>query len=168
MKFIKVTTENQVSTIELPATDYKTIAESIGAEMIEIVRIRNKAMSADDMVMVADEEGLFKPENRCNPVGSVLYGTMEHGNPIVGDILLAKLDRSNHEGDFEDIPAEEAERIVTAMQGAIIALLASGIAGELRRRYDKSQPKPPVVLTYSNAEELMSRLKELHDAGGMS
>lgn len=158
MKFIKVTTENQVSTIELPATDYKTIAESIGADMIEIVRIRNEAMSADNviMIMVADEEGLFKPGNRCNPVGSVLYGTMEHGNPIVGDILLARLDRSNHEGDFEDITDEDAEKIVTAMQGAIIALIASGIADELRRRYDKSRPKPPVVLTFDSAEEFMS------------
>lgn len=156
MKFIKVTTENQVNTIELPTIDYKTMAESIGAEMIEIVRIRNEAMNADNMIMVADEEGLFKPGNRCNPVGSVLYGTMEHGHPIVGDILLARLDRSSGNGDF------------AAMQGAIIALVASGIADELHRRFDKSQPKPPVVLTFDSAEEFMSRLKELHNPGGMA
>ncbi len=168
MNFIKCTTDCKLSIIDIPNNDFKAIADSIGADLFQLVRVHSKTLQEEDMVMIVDEESLLKTENRCNPVGSVLYGTLEHGHPIVGDVLFARIDRESPERDFADIPTADAERIITAMHGAINALIDSGIADELRRRYDKSLPKPPVVLTFDSAEEIMGRLKELHNPGGMA
>ena len=146
MNFIKCTTDCQMSIINLPDNDFKAIADSIGADLFELVRVYSKALQEEDMVMIVDEEGLLKTENRCNPVGSVLYGTLEHEHPIVGDILFARIDKESPERDFADIPTADAERIITAMQGAINALTQSGIAHLLRRRYDNTKPEAPIIM----------------------
>jgi len=40
-------------------------------------------------IMIVDEEGRLK--NRpMNAIGSLLYGTLQHGQPIVGDIILVE------------------------------------------------------------------------------
>lgn len=70
---------------------------------IEIVRFRNRpdlffeaanktVRITDSTLMVVDEEGRLK-NKPLNPVGCVLYGTQEHGEPIVGDIVLAEYPR---------------------------------------------------------------------------
>lgn len=143
MNFIKCTTDCQMSIISLPDNDFKAIADSIGADIFQLVRVHSKTLQEEDMVMIVDEEGLLKTKNRCNPVGSVLYGTHEHGHPIVGDVLFARIDRESPERDFADIPPADAERIVAAMQVAINALIDSGLADQLRAKYDNAKPEPP-------------------------
>lgn len=164
MNFIKCTTDCQMSIISLPDNDFKAIADSIGADLFELVRVYSKALQEEDMVMIVDEEGLLKTKNRCNPVGSVLYGTLEHEHPIVGDILFARIDRESPERDFADIPTADAERIITAMQGAINALIDSGLADQLRKKYDNSKPEPPTVMAFDNFEEFMAAALKAHGA----
>lgn len=40
-----------------------------------------------DLVLVVDEEGLLKGRP-LNPMGCALYGTLIHGHPIVGPVLV--------------------------------------------------------------------------------
>lgn len=40
--------------------------------------------------LVVDDEGLFKEEPAVNMPASLLYGFLEHGQPIVGNALLCK------------------------------------------------------------------------------
>ena len=58
---------------------------------------RNSAHYADagslrrrKLIMIVDESGRLKnlPENM---LGCVLYGTYNHGNPIVGDLIFARI-----------------------------------------------------------------------------
>lgn len=156
MNFIKCTTDCKLSIIDIPDNDFKAIADSIGADLFQLVRVHSKTLQEEDMIMVVDEEGLLKTGNKCNPVGSILYGTMEHDHPIVGDILFARIDRESPERDFADIPPEDAERIIAAMQVAINALIDSGLADQLRTKYDNAKPEPPKVMSFDSFEEYMN------------
>jgi hypothetical protein len=156
MNFIKCTTDCKLSIIDIPDNDFKAIADSIGADLFQLVRVHSKTLQEEDMIMVVDEEGLIKTGNKCNPVGSILYGTLEHDHPIVGDILFARIDRESPERDFADIPTADAERIITAMQGAINALIDSGLADRMRKKYENSKPEPPKVMSFDSFEEYMN------------
>ena len=82
---LKLGTNGNVTRIPFPKNhDFKWYSEQIGCEWIEIVRPRGY-----DYVLIVDEEGLLK-NNKINPIASVMYGFFEHGQPIVGDVLLMK------------------------------------------------------------------------------
>ena len=40
--------------------------------------------------LVVDDEGLFKKKPIANAIGSFLYGYLEHGQPLVGNVLVVK------------------------------------------------------------------------------
>ena len=96
-KMVLVTTNCEVSVIDYPVDkpdDYmaelRGFYNAISCDCIEIVNARylNPILNEDThLVMVVDEEGLMNIK-RLNIVGSLFYGTHEHGNPIVGDILI--------------------------------------------------------------------------------
>lgn len=71
-------TETQVA---MPAT-YEEAQKLLGG-YVERVRPRY----GSGKLFLCDEEGLLKGL-ALNTVGSALYGTFEHGQPIVGPILL--------------------------------------------------------------------------------
>ena len=62
------------------------MAKEIGCDWIEIVRPKNLARG---YVMIVDEEGLLRGKI-INVAGSHLYGTVEHGSPVVGDIMIVR------------------------------------------------------------------------------
>ena len=98
-KMILVTTKNEVSVLDYPVEkpdDYmaelRGFYKAISCDCIEIVRPRYTQRFLDDckgLVMVVDEEGLVN-RKQTNIVGSLLYGTPEHGAPIAGDILITE------------------------------------------------------------------------------
>lgn len=92
MKTVKVTTDNVVSIIDVDFDNYKDIQRAIGGGHFETVHsTRMQAVFEDEsLIMIVDESGLLKqlPENM---LGSVLYGTARHGNPIVGDLIFARI-----------------------------------------------------------------------------
>lgn len=68
------------------ATYLKDLQAAIGG-YIEIVKPRGVLDDGRPLVMVVDEEGLVK--NRpLNPMGCALYGTVVHGQPIAGPIVV--------------------------------------------------------------------------------
>ena len=91
MKTVKVTTKNVVSIIDVDFDNYKDIQRAIGGHFETVRTERMRAVFGDgDMIMIVDESGQLKrlPENM---LGCVLYGTYEHGHPIVGDLIFARI-----------------------------------------------------------------------------
>lgn len=146
MKFIKVTTDGEAAVINLKTGHFTELAAAIGARLIDIVPIYQDQMQIEDYAMVVDDEGLFNNGNQCNPVASVLYGVMEHGQPIVGDILFAK--NSNGPDDFQDIPEREAANIKDALALMIEVMKRGGVFKRLRTKYDCSEAQPPEILVF--------------------
>ena len=62
--------------------------------------------------MVVDEEGLLTERPTLNYIGSYLYGTQVHEQPIVGNVLILP----EVEGDFQFMPMEQAERVAGMME----------------------------------------------------
>lgn len=61
-------------------------------------------------MFVCNEEGLLL-NLPINLVGSLLYGTQEHGNPIVGNIAIAQRGWRDGEPDIVGIPDGIIENI---------------------------------------------------------
>lgn len=69
----------------LETADYETIGKAVGG-YIEVVHPKGLP---DPYCMIVNEEGLLQ-NLPWNLFGSFLYGTIYHGNPIVGDIVILK------------------------------------------------------------------------------
>lgn len=90
MKTIKVTTDNKVSLVDVNFDDYKDIQRVIGGHFESVCTERIRSYFGTGIIMIVDEEGRLKglPDN---PLGCYFYGTSFHGEPIVGDFILAKV-----------------------------------------------------------------------------
>lgn len=93
MRCIVVTTENEVLYKELPDPLIDSFREIVGGE-VELVRPRGVPSY---FRMLVNEDGLAM-KLPFNLVGSYVYGTAEHGAPIVGDIVFVGFD--SYEGEF--------------------------------------------------------------------
>lgn len=99
MKTIKVTTDNKISIADVDFDDFRDTQRAIGGHF-ETVHTQIMAdYFTGPILMLVDEEGLMKGLP-VNDLGCCLYGTYQHGNPIVGDIVFAV-------GQGEDITAPE-------------------------------------------------------------
>ena len=90
MKTIKVTTDNKVSYVDVNFDDYRDIRRVIGGRIESVRTPRIAHFFGEDAVMIVDEERLIK-DLPMNQLGCFFYGTMFHGHPIVGDLILAKV-----------------------------------------------------------------------------
>lgn len=86
--------------------------EMIGTDIVEIVRPQ---YLPDPYVMVVDEEGLLRDTPVMNPVGSLLYGTYEHGQPIVGNIVFMFEKFGSDGPDLFWMTEEEARAFATGI-----------------------------------------------------
>lgn len=66
--------------------------EKIECDCIDIVHAYGVKDSAllKGLCLVVDDEALCKDEVVINPIGSLLYGYLEHGQPIAGNVLVCK------------------------------------------------------------------------------
>ncbi|MDL2287590.1 DUF3846 domain-containing protein [Eubacteriales bacterium OttesenSCG-928-G02] len=96
--YLKITAETQkLETIGTPVT-LKVLQQGVGG-WIEIVRPK---WMPNGLLMIVDEEGMLKNSTR-NLFASFLYGTQDHGHPIVGDVCFVS-ERWGDEGpDISDI-----------------------------------------------------------------
>lgn len=85
MRALKITTNCEVQEIELQEPLHLSIRESLGG-WLEIVRPGTVPFP---LVIIVDEEGLLK-NLPLNPVGSYMYQTWRHRQPIVGDIIVMR------------------------------------------------------------------------------
>ena len=87
MKAIKLFANGTVQTIDIPPLAMSDWYEKqIGCDIIEYVHPRNYP----DWTLLIDGNGLLKDNLTLNVLASVMYGTHEHGSPIVGNVLLVK------------------------------------------------------------------------------
>lgn len=104
MKLIKITIDNEISVHEFPKGNYSEQNEALSnligpkCRLVEHVMPNRlyKVLGGSNKVenievncvsMLVDEEGLYHDLD-MNYVGSFLYETDKHGNPIVGNILI--------------------------------------------------------------------------------
>ena len=67
--------------------------EKINCECVDIVPaygIAKEFPALQGICLVVDDEGLCKDEIVFNPIGSLLYGYLDHGQPLAGDVLVCK------------------------------------------------------------------------------
>lgn len=90
-KTVKVTTDNKISLIDVDFGNFKSIQQAIGGHF-ETVRTQLMVDYFDDisMIMLVDEDGLIKGLP-VNSLGCALYSTPQHGHPIVGDLIFARI-----------------------------------------------------------------------------
>ena len=84
----------------------------IGCDMIEMVRPKGLDRP---FLLVIDEEGLLKDEPVVNFIGSYLYRTQEHGNPIVGEVLIMQDIDTNSGPDIGFLTEDQAWAIAGKM-----------------------------------------------------
>lgn len=95
MKGIVITTKCEMRVQEFSEPTYKSIGEVVGGwlEIVRPVRLKRP------YCMVVNEEGMLR-NLPMNTFGSFLYGTDNHGSPILGDIVLLK-EGINSDGDLD-------------------------------------------------------------------
>lgn len=89
IKTVKMTTDDTISILELPAWNLEEWEKAIGADCTEIVKTQLMLdLFGEMVVMIVDESGLCKNLHQ-NRVASFLYGC---GCPIAGDVIFGLLD----------------------------------------------------------------------------
>ena len=85
MKGIVITTKYEMRVQEFSEPAYKSIGKVVGGwiEIVHPVRLKRP------YCMVVNEEGVLR-NLPMNVIGSFLYGAYNHGNLILGDIVLLK------------------------------------------------------------------------------
>lgn len=91
MKTVKVTTDNKISMVDVDFSDFRSIQEAIGGHF-ETVHTQLMADYFKDpsLIILVDEEGVIKGLP-VNLLGCALYGTQQHGCPIVGNLMFARI-----------------------------------------------------------------------------
>lgn len=88
MKAVVVTPKGEVYRVHLGKPLYRSAGAILGGHF-EVVRPRNLK---HPYCMLVNESGILE-QLPINPVGSYLYGTHDHGHPIVGKIIIIKEER---------------------------------------------------------------------------
>ena len=106
MKGIVVTTDLEIRIEEFSDPLYKTVGSAVGGyiEHVKPARLRHP------YCMIVNEEGRL-PDLPLNYVGSYFYGTDQHGEPIVGNIVIMKDGYRGGEPDIVGLSDVEAEQI---------------------------------------------------------
>ncbi len=106
MKGIVVTTDLEIRIEEFSDPLYKTVGSAVGGyiEHVKPARLRHP------YCMIVNEEGRLL-DLPLNYVGSYFYGTDQHGEPIVGNIVIMKDGYRGGEPDIVGLNDIEAEQI---------------------------------------------------------
>lgn len=118
MKGLAISTDNKAQFKDFGDPIYK----SAGAEVGGLIEIVHPKYLPEEFCMVVNEEGLLQ-KLPLNLLGSVLYGTLEHGHPIVGNIVIFREGFINEEYDFVDMTESDQcvlESLVDSIKNFII------------------------------------------------
>jgi len=100
-------TDGTVTDMALPEErDFRWYAEQIGTDIIQTVYARGLK---EPYFFLCDEEGRLKDNPTINFLGSWLYETQDHGEPIVGDIMIVKQEMTDEGPDIGGMSESEAE-----------------------------------------------------------
>ncbi len=106
MKGIVVTTDLEIRIEEFSDPLYKTVGSAVGGyiEHVKPARLRHP------YCMIVNEEGRLL-DLPLNHIGSFFYGTDQHGEPIVGNIVVMKDGYRNGEPDIVGLDDSEVEQV---------------------------------------------------------
>lgn len=90
--------------------------KQIECDLIDIAPIKGLS---EQYIMVCDDEGLLKDQPCLNIVGSYLYGTQNHGNPIVGNVLIMK----EGNADIQWLTKDEANEVMFQVASVFVPAL---------------------------------------------
>ena len=111
---VVVTTKNEVFIQSYERPLYLSLNKTVDGP-IEIVHPRGLGRP---MCMIVNEEGLLR-QLPLNMYGSYLYGTHQHGHPIVGNIVILKEGYTDEGPDVVGMTEEECTRIQFAAKQLI-------------------------------------------------
>lgn len=106
MKGVVVTTNHEVRVEDFSDPLYKTVGSAVGGYIEHVHPMR----LARPFCMIVNEEGRLL-DLPLNYVGSYFYGTDQHGEPIVGNIVIMKDGYRGGEPDIVGLNDVEAEQI---------------------------------------------------------
>ncbi len=86
--------------------------EAIGCDWIEMVELNS--LADHHLIMIIDEEGKFKEKCYVNCIASHLYGSEQHGDPIVGNVVIVK----DCDENLEPMTEKEAKQLVTVLEAS--------------------------------------------------
>lgn len=103
MKAIVITMKNQIYTVDVTDPLHKTARPILGGLIEHVNPMRLKR----PYCMLVNESGLLLDLD-LNTIGSWLYGTDRHGQPIVGNVMIMKDGRNEYgEGDIFGLDDQE-------------------------------------------------------------
>lgn len=102
MKGVVVTTDLDIRVEDFADPLYKTVGVAVDGYIEHVRPMRLK----EPFCMVVNDEGQLRGLSR-NLVGSFLYGTDLHGEPVVGNIVIMKDGYRNGEHDIVGLTDEE-------------------------------------------------------------
>ena len=94
---------------------------AIGCDLIEIVHPKGLE---EPYCMVVDDEGLLRDKPMLNIFASHLYGTHEHGQPIVGNALIMREVCTEDGAHTVWLTEEEATAIVAKLGKGVLRIVA--------------------------------------------
>ena len=106
-KGIVITPDNLISEQEFPEPVYDTVGKVVGG-WVEVVRPEGLAQP---FCMCVDDAGLLREKLEFNLIGSILYGTVVHGHPIVGTVVLMKEVGDGENRHLAGLSPEEARAV---------------------------------------------------------
>lgn len=106
MKGVVVTTNHEVRVEDFSDPLYKTVGSAVGGYIEHVHPMR----LARPFCMIVNEEGRLL-DLPLNHIGSFFYGTDQHGEPIVGNIVIMKDGYRGGEPDIVGLNDVEAEQI---------------------------------------------------------
>lgn len=116
MKGLVFDTENRIQFKDFGEPLLDSLQKEVGG-YIEVVHPMHLP---EGLCMVVDDEGLLKGSS-VNGIASILYGTPEHGHPIVGNAVILREGFVDGERDFVSLTEDDET-------GLILLLFALGIS----------------------------------------
>ena len=93
-KTLKSTTDSRIQLVDVDFSRMADITKELGGDGERVCTQKLQDYFGPGAMMIVDEEGLLKGLP-MNPLGSFFYGTARHGQPIVGDFILAILEQGD-------------------------------------------------------------------------
>lgn len=66
------------------------------------------------------DDNAIESQHDINPVASILYGTPDHGHPIMGDAFIGKLERDSLGACLGLMDDEQLEKVILLINEAIL------------------------------------------------
>ena len=114
--------------------------EAIGCDWIELVEA--ETLAKDGLLMMIDEEGKLKPGGALiNATASELYGTEQHGDPIMGNAVIVRTTGEN----LELLTAGEARQLAIQMEAvrdSALQKIAEAFAKRSAHQQERSASAP--------------------------